>query len=390
MRKHLNLLREFSFPLLLGAVIAIGWANLDSHSYHAFLEEPIIAGLSLHFITNDLFMAFFFGIAAVEITQSCLPGGDLYPLKRALNPLMATIGGVVGPVGLYLLLNALFGSADLTRGWGIPTATDIAFAWLAARSVFGLHHPAISFLLLLAVADDALGLIIIAVFYGDPLTPAAPAWLLLTAGAMALCWFFRRIRVMNYWPYLIAGGGLSWLGLFLAHMHPALALVFVIPFLPHAPTEQAHLFDLAPGELAPLSRFEHDWKLFVDLGLFMFGLVNSGVAFSHIGTATWLVLTSLVAGKMIGVFFFGILAVWLGYPLPTGIGKRELAAIGLLAGIGFTVALFIAGEAFSDPVYAGGAKIGAMLSLFAGIPALVLMRVAKRKTPEVQVCDAPD
>ena len=258
MRKQLSLLREFSIPLVVGVFAAIAWANLAPEQYHHFLHAPLLAGLSLHFVTNDLFMTFFFGIAAVEITQSCLPGGDLHPLRRAVNPLLATAGGVLGPVGLYLLLNAIFGDPSLTRGWGIPTATDIALAWLAARFIFGKGHPAISFLLLLAIADDAVGLVIIALFYGDPHIPAEPAWLVLTAAAMALCYLMRSRRVMSYWPYLLLGGTLSWFGLFRAHLHPALALVFVIPFLPNPSTEKGHLFEMDPGDLASLSRFEQE------------------------------------------------------------------------------------------------------------------------------------
>jgi Na+:H+ antiporter, NhaA family len=377
MRRQLNLLREFSVPLVTGVFAALLWANLDLERYESFLHAPVLAGLSVHFLTNDLFMTLFFGIAAVEITTSCLPGGDLHPLKRAVNPLLATAGGVIGPILLYFLFNATFGSPALTRGWGIPTATDIALAWLAARFIFGKGHPAIAFLLLLAIADDAVGLIIIAVFYGDPLTPAQPAWLILTAAAMALCYLLRRRRVMSYWPYLLFAGVPSWFGLFLAHLHPALALVFVIPFLPHQATESAHMFEADPADLSPLSRFEHDWKLVVDLGMFMFGLINGGVAFRSVGAATWLVLLSLILGKTLGVFSFSTLASRLGFPLARGMGRRELIAAGMIAGIGFTVALFVAGEAFSDGAISGGAKMGAMLSIFAFIPAAAVARCGK-------------
>ncbi|QWV94323.1 Na+/H+ antiporter NhaA [Geomonas oryzisoli] len=379
MKKQLNLLREFSVPLAAGVIAALLWANLAPEQYHHFLHDPLFAGLSVHFVTNDLFMAFFFGIAAVEITQSCLPGGDLHPLRRAANPLLATLGGIVGPVLAYLVLNAGFGDPALARGWGIPTATDIALAWLAARSIFGKGHPAISFLLLLAIADDAVGLVIIALFYGDPLAPVQPAWLLLCGAALGLCYLLRRRRVTSYWPYLLFGGPLSWSGLHLAHLHPALALTLVVPFLPHPPVEKRHMFDIDPEDLTPLSRFEHDWKLFVDLGLFIFGLVNAGVAFGSLGTATWLVLASLICGKMCGIVAFGLLGRKLGFPLPVGVGLRELFVTGLVAGIGFTVALFVAGEAFSDPATSSAAKMGAMFSLLAAIPAVLVMKVGRHK-----------
>lgn len=158
MTRKLNLLREFSIPLLAGVLTALVWANVAPESYHRFNHDHFMGPLSFHFVTNDIFMALFFAIAAAEITQSCLPGGDLSPLNKAVNPLLATIGGVVGPAAVYLLLNLLIGSPALTKGWGIPVATDIAFAWLAARLIFGANHPVIAYLLLFAIADDAIGL----------------------------------------------------------------------------------------------------------------------------------------------------------------------------------------------------------------------------------------
>ena len=375
-------MREFSIPLIIGVVTALFWANLAPLSYRDFLHNHFLGNMNFHFVTNDIFMVFFFGIAAVEITQSCLPGGDLNPLKKAINPLVATLGGVVGPVAIYLVLNHFMGSELFLRGWGIPTATDIAFAWLVARIVFGSNHPAVSFLLLVAIADDAVGLAIIAVFYPDPNLPVEPIWLSLTALAMLLAYAFRMRRVRTYWPFVIFCGGLSWAGLFMAHLHPALALVFIIPFIPHAAREKKHFFEEDPGDRTPLSQYEHDWKVIVDFGLFMFGLANAGVAFSAFGTATWLVLASLLAGKGLGVFAFGYLAEMLGFQLPKGMLKKDLLMAGLIAGIGFTVALFVAGEAFTDPEIQGAAKMGAMLSFAAAIIAVPLGKfLGIRKRP---------
>ena len=201
-RRFVSLLQEFSIPLILGVFVALAAANLAPETYQYYwgaghagdhwlpfgnltlLGHP----LTLHFLVNDLFMVLFFGIAAKEITESCLPGGSLHPLRKAVNPLLATAGGVIGPVGVFFLALSLsfemgiYGPeaswSALQRGWGIPTATDIALVWLAARAVFGKGHPAVDFLLLLAVADDAIGLGIIAVFYGDPHNPASPRFYL--------------------------------------------------------------------------------------------------------------------------------------------------------------------------------------------------------------------
>ncbi|MFA6499336.1 MAG: Na+/H+ antiporter NhaA [Desulfurivibrionaceae bacterium] len=381
MKKHVNLLREFSVPLLAGVMVALIWANLTPEGYHHFNHAPLLGPLSFHFITNELFMVLFFGMAASEITKSCLPGGDLHPLRKAVNPLLATLGGVVGPILVYLSLNALFGSPQLSRGWGIPTATDIALAWLGASLVFGRRHPAIAFLLLLAIADDAIGLLIIALFYPDPMQPLAPQWLGLTLSGIAIAFLLRRSKVDGYWPYLLLGGGLSWLGLFKAHVHPALALVFIVPFLPHAKREHKHLFEEDPNDLSPLASFEHEWKVVVDFGLFMFGLANAGVEFAAIGVATWLVLASLALGKTCGIFSMGLLGRRLGYPLPSQVGKKELLLVGMIGGLGLTVALFVAGEAFTDPLIQGAAKMGALLSAGSGILAIIggrLMQVRRR------------
>ena len=381
MKKRLNLLREFSVPLLAGVVVALVWANLSPEGYRQFNHAPMFGVLSFHFVTNELFMVLFFGMAASEITQSCLPGGDLHPLRKAVNPLLATLGGVVGPVLVYLSLNALIGASAFSRGWGIPTATDIALAWLVASLVFGRNHPAISFLLLLAIADDAIGLAIIAIFYPDPGHPVAPGWLGFTLLGMLIAFVLRRRKAATYWPYLLLGGSLSWLGLFKSHVHPALALVFIVPFLPHPPSEHKHLFEEDPRDLTPLAMFEHEWKVVVDFGLFMFGLANAGVEFAAMGATTWLVLASLAIGKTGGIFSMGMLGKKLGYPLPAHVGKKELLLVGLIGGLGLTVALFVAGEAFTDPLIQGAAKMGALFSAGCGLLAIVggrLMRVRRR------------
>ncbi len=242
MKERLNLLREFSVPLLVGVIVALVWTNRSPDSYNHFLHDRFLGPISFHFLTNDIFMVFFFGIAAIEITQSLLPGGDLHPIKKSVNPLLATLGGVIGPAVVYLALNHFIGDPSLRRGWGIPTATDIAFAWLTARMVFGNNHPAIAFLVLLAVADDGIGLAIIAIFYPNPLLPVQPLWMFLTLAGMAAAYFLRKGRVKSYWPFIVAGGGLSWTGLFNAHLHPALALVFIVPFMPHRRLEEKHMF----------------------------------------------------------------------------------------------------------------------------------------------------
>jgi NhaA family Na+:H+ antiporter len=407
-RNLFNLLQEFSIPLIAGVFAALAFANLAPEVYDYWFgaghgghhwEVPghlSVFGhhLTLNFLVNDIFMVFFFGIAAKEIVEATLPGGSLNPVKKAINPLFATVGGVVGPVGVFFA--ALFIShgaglfpADaelgaLSRGWGIPTATDIALAWLVARAVFGRGHPAINFLLLLAVADDAIGLVIIAVFYGDPANPAKPVFLLLVLGAMAVAFALRKANVQKWQPYIFIAGPLAWCGLILAHLHPALALCFVVPFLP-APKHDTGMFvepdevDLqlsdAAAQHSPLHQFEHQLKAFVDFGLFFFALANAGVLFAGIGTMTWLILGSLVVGKTAGIAFFGWLATRLGFPLPSRMGMKELYMAGFIAALGLTVALFVSGAAFpTDAALQGQAKMGALFSGLVAVVAIVLGR----------------
>ncbi len=409
----INLLQEFSIPLLAGVFIALLAANLAPDWYHTVVEglpfgDVSIFGhpLTVHFIVNDIFMVFFFGIAAKEITESCLPGGALNPPSKAVNPLFATIGGVAGPVAVFFIGLALFfqigvydpvahDRAAIARGWGVPTATDIALAWLVARAVFGRGHPAVNFLLLLAVADDAIGLGIIAIFYGDPVHPARPEFLGLVVAAMALAFALRKMGVQRWIAYIGLAGPLAWSGLILAHLHPALALVAVVPFLP-GPRRDTGLFrekdeiDVMGAPLAedlhmehsPLHLFEHQLKLFVDFGLFFFSFANAGVALAGIGPMTWLILGSLVVGKTIGIFFFGWLAVRLGFPLPERMGYPELAMAGFVAALGLTVALFVAGAAFTDPQLLGEGKMGALFSGFVGLAAVLIGKALRMNDRE--------
>jgi NhaA family Na+:H+ antiporter len=200
---------------------------------------------------------------------------------------------------------------------------------------------------------------------------------LLTLAGILIAYALRAQRISSYWPYIIMGGLLSWAGLFKAHLHPALALVFIIPFLPHATFEKKNLFEENIDDRATIARFEHEWKIVVDFGLFLFGLANAGVGFSQVGTATWLVLLSLLAGKTAGIFALGSIAVLFGFPLPHGMQMKELLVVGIIAGFGFTVALFVAGVAFIDPVHQGAAKMGAMLSCVAALIAVIVAKMLK-------------
>lgn len=398
-------LSEYSVPLIVGVVAAMFMANSfpvlyehivsspiydlfhatadhsHGHGHHDAHANPWAHYLSLHFLVNDLFMVLFFGVAAKEITEACLPNGALNPPSKAINPLCGTVGGVLGPVGVFFGLNALFGSAAWTNGWGIPTATDIALAWLVAKLIFGKGHPAISFLLLLAVADDAIGLGIIAFAYPDPAHPTEWLNALWIVPGMLAAFTLRHFKVSSWIPYIAIGGAFCWWGLFSAHLHPALALVFVVPFIPGPNMDLGlYLEDKSARSdrsvhHSPLETFEHSTRLIVDFGLFFFAFANAGVSMGGVSGLTWILLASLILGKTLGITLCSYLAVRAGFQLPSGMNMRHLVVTSAIAGLGLTVALFVSGQAFTEAGIQGAAKMGALLSVLSGPLALVVAMV---------------
>jgi NhaA family Na+:H+ antiporter len=347
--------------LVVGTVLALVWANADLSSYQHWTHV-------LHFAVNDVGMALFFALAAKEVVEATAPGGALNAPKEAAVPLVAAVGGMAVPALFYLALAAMADRPDLMRGWAIPCATDIAFSYLVARAVFGPGHPAIPFLLLLAIADDALGLLILAVFYpSGPLRPIEGGVLL--AAAVTVAWWLRRRQTASFWPYILGAGALSWLAFYRGGLHPALALVPIIPFLPHAARDPG-LFVNGPSGHDTLSTFEHWWKLPVQGVLFFFGLVNAGVEFASIGTGTWVVLIAILVGKPIGIVGSTWLGVVCGLQRARGVEWRDIMVVSLVAAIGFTVALFFATAAFSSGPALDETKMGALLSFGAAVLAV--------------------
>ena len=406
---------EYSALLILGALAGLVWANLAPASYHDFVEFPLFEGgpvghlhvdaeghahrvLTLHYLINDVLMALFFAMAGKEVWEAvALKDGSLRGSK-AMTPLIATVGGMVGPVTIYLAGAAMLGSfAVLANGWAIPTATDIAFSYLVGRVVFGAGHPAVMFLLLLAIADDAGGLAILAVFY--PQGELAPAWLLLSFGAALAVYLLANrlprmldarqegrpyscfVERLDFWPYLVAGCA-SWYGFQQAGIHPALGLLPIVPVIPHADIDFGLYSASEAGQPDLLNRIEHGLKIPVEVILFFFGLANAGVEFSAMGEATWLVLAGLIIGKPLGIGLFGWFAARvLGLGLPEGMRIRDLYVLGCVAAIGFTVALFVAGVAFPPGPVQDAAKMGALFSFGAAgiaIAAGKLLRVERR------------
>lgn len=453
-KKGFETLQRFSAFLLVGTVIALIWANTNYDAYHDFIDARLIspdtlavweqagglkamlAGLyekiayllahdpatheglkryaethqveaphtfNLHFIVNDLFMVLFFGIAAKEVSESFLPGGALSSLSKASMPAVATLGGVLGPVGMFFLLNAVFApEPNITQAWAVPTATDIAYCWLFAQIIFGRSHPAVTFLLVLAVLDDLIGMLIIATFYTSEVHVQ---WLGLVALSIVLCEGMRRLGVKSFWPYALIGGPLCWFGLHNTGVHAALALVPVIPFMPHGGRD-AGLFqgdeahdDHGHGDDEgghghhddTMNAFEHFFKPIVDVGLFTFGLANAGVVLSGAafgGAPTWIIFMSLLIGKTFGILLFAFVGVKVGLSLPAPMKLPQVIVLGCVAGIGFTVALFVTTvalqsgssellEAYRQAGTGDMLKLGALLSFTAGPLAFGISKLIK-------------
>jgi Na+:H+ antiporter, NhaA family len=373
-----------SLLLIVGAVSGLVWANVDHASYERLAHGPI------HFAVNDIGMVFFFALAAKEIIEARLPGGPLASPREAAVPLIAAAGGMLGPALLYIAMAAAADRPDLYNGWAVPCATDIAFSYMAARMVFPENHPAIPFLLLLAIADDALGLILLALFY-----PAGPVSIVTFAAfmipAIGMSHWLKQRRTLSFWPYLAIGGGLSWGALHYGGLHPALALVPIMPFMPHAKRDMG-LFDRRKFDLPDtMNRFEHFFNVPVQFVLLLFGLVNAGVPLGMPQIGTWIVVLALLVGKPLGIVTSTVLSIKAGLRAPGGLTSLHTLIVGVTAGIGFTVALFFATAAFAPGPVLDEVKMGALLSFIAAPVAVLLGRAvglhprgtvaAKRRVP---------
>jgi NhaA family Na+:H+ antiporter len=367
--KLASVVLDNSLLLVVGTIAAVAWANLDLASYDA-VAHP------LHFWVNDVGMVFFFALAAKEVFEATLPGGPLASPRRAFSPLAAAVGGMVAPALIYVGLASTLGPANLVRGWAIPCATDIAFSAMIARIIFPPAHPAIPFLLLLAIADDALGLLILAVFYPSGALSLPSLVVLMTAAVMLALWLRHR-GTRSFWPYIIGPGLVSWTALYLGGFHPALALVPIVPFMPHGPRDLGIFDQQEDGLPDTLNRFEHWWMVPVQFILLLFGFANAGVPFERIGPGTYYVLAALILGKPVGVLLFSGAARVLGGRLPPGLRPSDLLLVGVTASIGFTVSLFFATAAFPEGVALAETKMGALLSFLAAPLAIVISLIVR-------------
>lgn len=421
-RRLLRPLQEFletstaSGVVLLGAVIvALVWVNSPwDGSYSSLLATPISVGAGdlmvaedLHFFINEGLMALFFLVVGLEIKRE-LTTGELRRPRAALLPVVAAATGMAVPALLFV---AVAGGGAGARGWGIPMATDVAFALgvlalVSARTPSGLRP----LLLAIAIVDDIGSVVVVAVFYPGVI---AVGWLASCIGVAAIIILFPKIHIRATPVYLVLGIAL-WYAMYRAGLHPALAGVVIglltpsEPFQrPRAVSQEAHrtaerteddppipdadatewlrLAELSREAVSPLTRVEHillPWTSFVVLPLFALANVGVPLSASSIAAAAgsavaWAVLIARVGGKVVGIWGGAVLASRLGWvDLPQGVRSVHLAGMAAAAGAGFTVSLFVAEVAFGrDSPLLVHVKIALLAaSVLSAVTALLILR----------------
>lgn len=404
--------------LLIATIIALVWANSPfKDSYYDFWHVHIDLHLGdweifddtlVHFV-NDALMAIFFFVVGLEIKRE-LTTGALRDLRDAVLPAVAALGGMVVPALIYVALNL---GGEGANGWGIAMATDIAFA-IGVLSLLGDSVPRILkvFLLTLAIVDDIGAIIVIAIFYpsekGISLT-----FLALAAVSAALIYFMRSLRVW-YIPIYIVAGTIFWWLTFKSGVHATIAGVVLGLLTPAIPLqtkddarkfaewlrdkEEVYLVDIQYADFhiresvsvaERLERHLHPITSYIIIPVF--ALANAGVELSggkisgaFSSRVTWGIILGLVVGKTVGITGFSLLARQLGLvTFPRALTVPRLVGLAMVAGIGFTVSLFVAGLAFdSGASVVDEAKIGILIaSVIAGVAGAILLKSALREAP---------
>ncbi len=411
--------------MLLAAVVALIVANTGA--YEAFLgfwhtEVGVFfgdgfAGMSLGHVINDIFMAIFFLLVGLEVKYE-LTVGELTNIRQALLPIVAAVGGVLAPIGIYLAFNAT--NPETAHGWGVPTATDIAFA-LGILALLGNRVPngVRVFLSTLAVADDIIAILVIAIFYGQ--TPSI-GWLVAAAGVMVVLVLMNRSHMYSLVPYLLVGVVL-WFCVYMSGVHSTIAgvlLAFAIPsgsrinlkgfiawsdkkirqayeaYCPDEPVigqkeymrEVKNLSAIAAQVIPPATRLEHKlypWVYFAILPLF--ALTNADVHLATADPATMLgspvftgVFFGLLLGKPIGILLFSFIVVKTGLAsLPANVNWHHMIGAAVLGGVGFTMAIFVANLAFDNEAFIVSAKAAILsASTLAGVVGFLFLFIGAR------------
>jgi len=355
--------------LMLAAAAALVVANSPlADGYHDMLHAKA-GGLSLHHWINDGLMALFFLLVGLEIKREVV-SGELSTRKRRILPAFGAIGGMAVPALVFVAFN--LANPEALRGWGIPAATDIAFA-LGVMSLAGKAVPKSlkTFLVALAIIDDLGAVLIIALFY----TAGVEVWALAAAaGLLIVLVAMNRLGVRRLWAYLVVGAAL-WFAMLKSGVHPTLAGVVLALCIPmQGGRDESH---------SPLHVLEHalaPWVGFLILPIFAFA--NAGVSLAGVNPAALAaslplgVAAGLFIGKQAGVFLAARLAIRLGWAeRPTGAGWRQLYAASVLCGVGFTMSLFIGMLAFEDAASQDAVKLGVLVgSLASGLLGWAILR----------------
>lgn len=400
--------------MLVAAIVALIVANTGA--YEAFVNffntelgvffGDAEVGLSLTHLINDFGMALFFLLVGLEVKYE-MTVGELSNIRQALLPILAAVGGVLMPIVIYSAFNA--GNVETAHGWGVPTATDIAFA-LGILSLLGNRVPngVRVFLSTLAVVDDIIAILVIAIFYGE--TPD-PLWLLAAAVVLVVLILFNRSHIYSLTPYLLVGFVL-WVCVYMSGIHSTIAgvlLAFTIPsgsrinmkkfftwsnkkveqaqqyYEPEVPVAKqpnyiktvGSLSKVAQQAIPPATRLEnklYPWVYFLVLPLF--ALTNADVSFAGMDLVETVtspvflgVFLGLLVGKPLGILLMSFIVVKTGLSsLPKNVNWGHMVGASILGGVGFTMSIFVANLAFDDEVLISTAKLGILTaSLCAGV-----------------------
>jgi NhaA family Na+:H+ antiporter len=365
--------------LVAATLIALLWNNSPwAASYRALWHAPVTVRLGafvferpLDWVVNDGLMAVFFFVVGLEIRRE-MHQGELSEWRRAALPAAAALGGMLAPAGLYL---ALAGTEATRAGWGVPMATDIAFA-IGILTMLGKRVPRSLRVLLLALAviDDLGAIVVIAFFYSSGIAFSGLVVAVLGLGGVFM---LQRLGVRAKGAYLIPAF-VTWAGTYAAGVHPTIAGVAVGLATPVRPWR--HHVSPADQLIATL----HPWVAFVIMPIF--ALANAGVSLTGASSdaaplsVALGVGVALYLGKPLGILVAIGVAVKVGVArVPQGLGRRHFVVLGVLAGVGFTMAIFIAQLAFSDPPLLAAAKLGVLgASGLAALTALVMGRLVLR------------
>jgi NhaA family Na+:H+ antiporter len=373
-RRLLRFVNERFLWLPLGAAIALVWANLWGESYFRVAH-------ALAFPVNEIGMALFLGLIVQETLEGVMPGGALHSWRRWSMPLIAAAGGILGAAFTYLAFVSLKHEAVLVQAWPIACAVDVAAGYYVLRAILG-RSSAVPFLLVIGIATNAAGLAVLALW--PAFTPDHLGGAVLILVAMTTAALLRRSRVRSFWPYVALGGGVSWLGFYSAGVHPALALVPIVPFLPREPRPE-NLF--ADPDDDRVHHAEHEWNAAVQVVLFLFALVNAGILLRGHDTGTWAVLIAALIGRPAGILLAVGLAVAAGLHLPRRLGWRELIVIALATSSGFTFALFAAATLLPLGAVLTQVKLGALATAVGAVATLgaaSALQVGRRRRADDQ------